>query len=76
MERMSVKSELLKSIGYDPIKKVLEIEFINGDIYQYQNVPEFKYMTLNASEPADKYFNEFIKNKFKYVKKNLVSKKG
>ncbi len=39
MNRVPVSSSNLAAVGYDPAGKVLEIEFLNGSIYQYFNVP-------------------------------------
>ncbi len=39
MERYSVASSNIASIGYDEPSQTLEVEFLNGSIYQYYNVP-------------------------------------
>jgi hypothetical protein len=39
MERRSVNSSNLLSIGYDPQTSTLEVEFRTGSIYQYEGVP-------------------------------------
>lgn len=39
MLRDPVSSSNIASIGYDPGSETLEIEFTNGSIYQYFNVP-------------------------------------
>ena len=39
VERLSVKSRILRSVGYDDSKKILEIEFSSGYVYQYSGVP-------------------------------------
>ena len=41
MERQSVSSSNLASVGYDPNSETLEIEFKGGTIYRYFNVPSF-----------------------------------
>lgn len=38
MDRTPVSSTNLKSVGYDAVNRVLEIEFHDGGIYQYFNV--------------------------------------
>jgi len=38
MERKNVLSSNIKSIGY--YNKILEVEFLNGSIYDYYEVPE------------------------------------
>ena len=46
MERMPVQSSNLSSIGYDSGSETLEIEFLNGSIYEYRNVPQVIYDAL------------------------------
>jgi len=46
MERQSVSSSRLVSVGYDTENKVLEVEFKHGGIYQYNDVPEKIYNDL------------------------------
>jgi hypothetical protein len=40
MDRQSVTSSNLRSVGYDVDSQTLELEFDNGSIYQYYGVPE------------------------------------
>ena len=61
MEREHVSSSNLKSIGYDPETQTLEIEFLNGGLYQYINVPERIYNGLMAASSYGSYFDQFIK---------------
>ncbi len=39
MERISVLSSVIRSIGYDNLTMTLEIEFANGGVYEYMDVP-------------------------------------
>ena len=39
MQRTQVSSTAIKSVGYDPARLILEIEFTTGNIYQYRGVP-------------------------------------
>ena len=40
MDRYSVASSNISAVGYDEQSETLEVEFLNGSIYQYYNVPE------------------------------------
>ncbi len=42
MDRTSVTSSNIRSIGYDPRSKILEVEFTSGDIYQYFNIQKIR----------------------------------
>jgi len=50
IERTPVRSSALRSVGYGPEQRVLEIEFTNGDVYQYSDVPPEVHRGLMAAE--------------------------
>ena len=68
MNRISVKSSNIKSIGYDETSNTLEIEFNDGHIYQYIKVPINIYNELMKSESQGKFFHATIRNNFAYKK--------
>jgi len=69
MNRYSVKSSNIRSIGYDPENEVLEVEFHYGNaVYQYFNVSESKYKALMKAMSKGIYFNTFIKPMHRTVK--------
>lgn len=61
MNRVHVSSSNLASVGYDPGQQILEIEFHNGSIYQYFNVPNHIYNGLMAASSHGSYFSDNIK---------------
>ena len=64
MERQPVKSRILRSVGYDDNTKILEIEFQNGLVYQFLNVPLKVYTDLIRSSEIGKYFTEKVRSRF------------
>jgi len=64
MDRESVNSSNLKSVGYDEATQILEIEFNTRKIYQYHRVPKEVYNGLMTSPSHGQYFHRFIKDKF------------
>ncbi len=64
LERLSVKSRILRSVGYDDSKKILEIEFQTGLVYQYSGVPPKVYADLMRSDEIGKYFSEKVRPRF------------
>ena len=62
MQRQTVSSSNLKSVGYDAATQTLEIEFQHGRIYQYRSVPKSEYLTLIGADPLGSYFNDFIRD--------------
>ncbi|WP_299381606.1 KTSC domain-containing protein [uncultured Lacinutrix sp.] len=70
MKRKSVNSSNLFSIGYDESFMILEIEFKEGGIYQYFNVPKSVYLGLWKASSHGKYFDRHIK-KANYSQKKV-----
>jgi hypothetical protein len=64
LERQSVKSRILRSVGYDESTKILEIEFTSGLVYQYSGVPPKVFADLIRSEEIGKYYSEKVRPKF------------
>lgn len=61
MERQYVSSSNIASIGYDPVNMVLEIEFLNGAVYQYYDVPQSIYDGLMAADSHGKFLASYVK---------------
>jgi hypothetical protein len=64
VERQSVKSVILNSVGYDEGTKTLEIEFKTGLVYRYSGVPLKVYNDLMLFPEMGKYFSEKIRPRF------------
>jgi len=67
MEREQVSSSNVKSIGYDINTSILEVEFKNGRVYQYFNVPINVYKALINASSIGKYLNSNIVGVYKYT---------
>lgn len=61
MNRTSVTSSNLASVGYDSTTQTLEIKFLHGSVYQYLNVPLSVYQGLMAASSHGSYFDQNIK---------------
>jgi uncharacterized protein len=68
MNRLHVDSSNIESIGYDPQNQTLEIEFQNGYVYQYFDVPETVYQNLMAAGSHGEYFSDYVKGFFRYAR--------
>jgi hypothetical protein len=66
MERQPVTSSNLKSVGYDRARRVLEIEFQNGRVYRYHDVPPEEYEELLKAPSLGRYFNDNIRDGYQY----------
>ncbi len=68
MNRNHVESSNIESIGYDSKSQTLEIEFLNGSIYQYFDVPQQIYDGLTNTDSHGKYLAANIKGYYRYSK--------
>ena len=64
MNRQYVQSTDLRSVGYNAVSAVLEIEFNSGGVYQYSNVPVSVYQALINAPSHGKYFHANIKDRY------------
>lgn len=64
MRRTPVESTTLRAIGYDSIRRELELEFRdNGDIYRYLDVPPQEHQEFMAAPSKGTYLNRVFKLK-------------
>jgi hypothetical protein len=68
MNRQAVSSSNIASIGYDANSQTLEIEFLNGGVYQYFDVPQHVYEELMNASSHGQYLARNIKGVFRYSK--------
>lgn len=68
MERISVSSSNIASIGYDPDSLTLEIEFNNGSVYQYFDVGQRVYEDLINSDSVGGFLASNIKGSYRFSK--------
>ncbi len=68
MNRQFVTSSNIASIGYDADSQTLEIEFLNGGIYQYFDVPDYVYDELMTAGSHGQYLAQNIKGVYRYSK--------
>ncbi|PCH73279.1 MAG: ATPase [Rhodobacteraceae bacterium] len=66
MERQTVGSSNIASIGYDDATETLEIEFLTGAIYQYYNVGSDMHQNLMAAPSKGSFLNTYIRNAYAY----------
>lgn len=66
MHRIPVESSMIDSIGYE--KKVLEVRFRNGGLYQYLDVPEPVLAQLMRASSKGSFFNEQIRGRYPTVR--------
>ncbi len=66
MQRDSVSSSNIVSVGYDAASMTLEVEFQNGSVYQYYNISQNLYDEFMAAPSKGQFLAYQIKNSFPY----------
>lgn len=61
-------SSVIDHFSYDPDLSILKITFVSGMIYKYADVPQQVYDEMNAEGSKGRYFNYFIKDRYKFKK--------
>jgi hypothetical protein len=69
MDRINLDaSSSIASVGYDSETLTMEVEFTNGNIYQYFDVPQGVYEELITAESAGHFLNAQVRDAFRYAR--------
>ena len=69
MEKTRVKSNTIRTVGYDEPTQILEIDFQQGGTYRYFGVSKKIYDSMiKPSTTPDEYYERFIKNRYRHEK--------
>jgi len=66
--REPVQSSAIAKVGYSKRRHILEIEFVNGAIYRYLDVPSSVYRDLMSAESQTRFYDFNIKKKYRSVR--------
>lgn len=66
--RQTVESSAIAKIGYSKRRHILEIEFVNGAIYRYLNVPLAVYRQLISAESKARFYDSSIKGHYRSIR--------
>jgi len=65
--RQPVQSTAIAKAGYSKHRHILEIEFVNGAIYRYFEVPSAVYRDLMSADSKARYYDFNIKGRYRSV---------
>lgn len=68
MNRVPVVSSTIASVGYDEESSTLEIEFRDGGIYQYFDVPQAEHQAMMGGGSVGVYFSAAIRGVYRYAR--------
>jgi hypothetical protein len=68
MERTAVSSSTVASVGYDSASQTLEVEFMNGSVYQYFDVPQGVFDSLLTTDSPGGFMHEQIRGFYRFAR--------
>jgi hypothetical protein len=68
IRRAPIESSALAAAGYSKRLHALEIEFRDGLIYRYLNVPAPVYQSFISAESKARYYNREIRGKYRCLR--------
>ena len=67
ISRQPVQSTAIAKVGYSKRRHILEIEFVNGAVYRYLDVPTTIYRDLMSAESKARYYDSNIRKHYRSV---------
>ena len=65
--RQRVESSAIAAVGYSKRRHILEIEFVNGAIYRYLDVPSAVHRDLMSAESKAGFYDSKIRRHYRSV---------
>jgi hypothetical protein len=65
--RQRVESTAIAAIGYSKRRHILEIEFVNGAIYRYLDVPPAVHRDLMSAESKARFYDSNIRRHYRSI---------
>jgi len=65
--RQAVQSTVIAKVGYSKRRHILEIEFVNGAIYRYLDVPPSVYHDLMLADSKARFYDANIRRHYHSV---------
>jgi hypothetical protein len=67
IRRAPMDSSAIASIGYSKRLHALEIEFVNGAIYRYLDVPSSLYRELIKANSKARFYDKHIRGRYRSI---------
>jgi KTSC domain-containing protein len=74
--RQSVQSSAITKVGYSKRRHLLEIEFVNGAVYRYFDIPLSVYRDLMSAESKARFYDSNIRKHYRSVLVQPRQKQG
>jgi hypothetical protein len=61
-------SSVIQRFQYDKKKRCLQVVFVSGAVYNYENVPQALYEAMKTAKSKGEFLNHRVKPAFSYRK--------
>jgi len=68
IDMQPVESSQIAAVGFDSAENILAVQFKNGGLYHYHEVPPEKFAALVQSESVGKFHAQHIKGAHRFEK--------
>ena len=68
MDWINANSSNIERFKYDPLSRVLKVEFKNGGTYDYFDVPEQTFTNMCNASSKGQYLAQQIKGTYRYAR--------
>ena len=65
--RQSVQSSAIAKVGYSKRRHILEIEFVNGAVYRYFDIPFSVHRDLMSAESKARFYDSNVRKHYRSV---------
>ena len=65
---VDVDSAMVNKVGYDKKKRILQVEFNDGALYQYFDVPKKTYLDFFKRDSIGKYAHKNVRFSYDFLK--------
>jgi hypothetical protein len=59
-------SSVVRQYSYNVPRRLLRIEYVSGNVYEYHNVPAEVYEAMKKSGSKGQFLNKFIKGRYEF----------
>ena len=68
MKTFAVSSSSISRVGYDQLKHILRVDFLDGDAYYYLQVPARIFAQMMRSPSKGAFLNMIVKPSYEFVR--------
>lgn len=63
------ESSTILRFGYDESRNILAVEFKNGSIYEYFDVPDAVFQRMKAAPSKGQFLAQDVKGRYRYARR-------